>query len=86
MKRKKSGEDVLYGAREILREAVKESGMTQKALAERLGILPTSLSAGLSREHISLDLFSKYLNGMGYAVAVLDKCSGEVRWVVDPEK
>jgi hypothetical protein len=33
-----------------------------------------------------LDLFSKYLNGMGYAVAVLDKSSGEVRWVVDPDE
>ena len=39
MKRKGKKEDVLYGAKEIMREALKCSGMTQKALAVRLGIL-----------------------------------------------
>lgn len=86
MKRKVMKDDILLGTKEIMRKAKEERGITQKELADRLGILQTSLSAGFAREHISLTLFSKYMNGMGYAVAVVDKQSGDVRWVVDPEE
>ena len=82
----KNSEDVLMTGKEIMRTAVSERGLKQRELAERLGMLQTSLSMSLAREHISLELFSKILSGMGYAVAVIDKDDGEVRWVVDPDQ
>lgn len=85
MKRKDINEEVILGTREIMRRAKEESGTTQKALAERLGMLQTSVSAGFARDHISLELFSRYMDGMGYAVAVIGKRDGNVRWVVDPD-
>ena len=48
-------------------------------------MLQSSLSMNISREHISLDMFGRILNGMGYAVAVIDKDDGGVRWVVDTD-
>lgn len=86
MKRREVKEEIVLGSKEIMRRAKEESGTTQKALAERLGMLQTSVSAGFAREHISLELFSKYMDGMGYAVAVIGKRDGDVRWVVDPGK
>lgn len=86
MKRKEVKEEIVLGSKEIMRKAKEESGTTQKALAEKLGMLQTSVSAGFAREHISLELFCKYMDGMGYAVAVIGKRDGDVRWVVDPEK
>lgn len=83
---KKVKEEVLLSGKEILKEAVKETGTTQKALGERLGMLQTAVSAGFARERISLDMFSRLLSGMGYAVAVIDKKDGNVRWVVDTDK
>lgn len=85
MKRKDIAEEVILGSKEIMRKAKEESGTTQKALAERLNMLQTSVSAGFSREHISLELFCKYMDGMGYAVAVIGKRDGAVHWVVDPD-
>ena len=79
-------EEIILGSKVILQKAKEESGTTQKALSERLGMLQTSVSAGFAREHISLELFCKYLDGMGYAVAVIKKDTGNVRWVVDPDK
>ena len=85
MKRKDVDEEVVLNPKKILRIAKEESGTSQKALAEKLGMLQTSVCAGFAREHISLELFCKYMDGMGYAVAVIGKSDGDVRWVVDPE-
>lgn len=81
MKQQRNG----LSTKEIMKRAKEESGTTQKALADKLGMLQTSVSAGFTREHISLELFCKYMDGMGYAVAVIGKHDGEVRWVIDPE-
>lgn len=85
MKGKECVEEVM-SAKGIIRKAIKERGVKQYELAERLGMLQSSLSMGISREHIGLDLFSRILNGVGYSVAVIDNESGEVKWVVDPEQ
>ncbi len=83
---KKVKEEIILNGKEILKEATKESGTTQKELGERIGMSQTSVSAGLARERVSLEMFSRLLSGMGYAVAVIDKENGAVRWVVDTEK
>jgi len=86
MKRSEMKEEVILRSKEIMRKAKEESGTTQKALAEKLGMLQTSVSGGFAREHISLELFCKYMDGMGYAVAVVGKQDGDVRWIVDPDR
>lgn len=83
---KKVKEEIILNGKEILKEAAKESGTTQKELGERIGMSQTSVSAGLARERVSLEMFSRLLSGMGYAVAVIDKKDGNVRWVVDTDK
>ena len=83
---KKVKEEVLMNGKAIMREAMAERGVTQKELGARIGMLQTSISASLVRERVSLEMFSRLMNGMGYAVAVVDKQSGDVRWVVDENK
>ena len=67
----------------IMKEAMAERGMTQKQLGDRIGMLQTSVSAGFARDRISLEMFNKLLNGMNYAVAVVDKETGEIKWYVE---
>ena len=70
----------------ILREAMAERSVSQKELGDRIGMGQTAVSANVRRDRMSLDMFSRLLNGMGYDVAVVDRESGEIRWVVDPQK
>ena len=81
----KKRDEVMMIGKDIIRTAIKERGVKQRDLAEQLGMLQSSLSMNISREHISLDMFGRILNGMGYAVAVIDKDDGGVRWVVDTD-
>ena len=79
-------DEIIMNDKDILREAMAERGMTQVKLGEKLGMLQTAVSAGMKRDRISVEMFNRLLNGMGYAVAVIDKKDGHVRWVVDPGK
>ena len=81
----KKRDEVMMSGKDIIRTAIKGRGVKQRDLAEQLGMLQSSLSMSISREHISLDMFGRILNGMGYAVAVIDKDDGGVRWVVDTD-
>lgn len=78
-------EEIILEDKAILKEAMRERGMTQQKLGERIGMIQTAVSANLKRDRMSLDMFSRLLGGMGYAVAVVDKETGSVRWVVDTE-
>ena len=69
----------------ILKAAITESGMTQKALGERIGMTQTAVSGNMTRDRMSLDMFTKLLNGMGYDVAVVSREDGMVRWIVRNE-
>lgn len=86
MARKEIKEEIILKDKEILRTAMSERGMTQVKLAKRLGVLQNTISASVTRERISLALFNRLLNAMGYAVAVIDKQSGDVKWVVDSDR
>lgn len=85
MARKDIKEEIILRDKEILRAAMAERGMTQVKLAQRLGVLQNTISSSINRERMSLDGFKRILNAMGYAVAVIDKRSGDVCWVVDED-
>lgn len=70
----------------ILRRAIEEKGITQTKLAARIGIKQNALSANICRDRMSLDNFKRILNALGYDVAVVDRESGDVRWIVDPDE
>ena len=69
----------------ILKAAIRERGVRQKDLAERMGIQPSSLSMNMTRDRMGLDNFKEILDELGYDVAVIDRGSGEVKWVIDPD-
>lgn len=67
---------------DAIRSAMKERGMKQIELAEKMGMLQSGLSNSINRKHISVDVFKTILDAMGYDVAVVDRQTGEVKWRV----
>lgn len=66
----------------ILKSAMKERGMMQVDLADKLGVLQSSISGNINRKRMGLEVFSTMLNAMEYDVAVVDRATGEVMWKV----
>ena len=67
---------------DILKASIKERGITQVDLADRLGIRQSSLSGNINRRRMSLEVFGEILNAMDYDVAVVDRETGEIMWKV----
>ena len=72
--------------RSILRSAVKERCIKQAYIATKLGIPQNALRAKMTRERMSVDTFKSVLDVMDYDIAVIDRVSGEICWVVDTHK
>ena len=83
---KKQKEDILMRDKDILKAAIASRGTSQVKLAALIGVRQNALSASINRERMSMDSFTRILNELGYAVAVIDKQSGDICWVVDGEK
>lgn len=79
-------DDIVLEDKDILRSAIRERNTTQKELGSKIGMSQTALSGNLTRDRMSLDNFKRMLNALDYDVAVIDRETGEVRWVVDPTK
>lgn len=83
MARKVKEEEILVlNEGDAIRSAMKERGMKQIELAEKLGMLQSGLSNSINRKHISVDAFKAILNAMDYDVAIVDRQTGEVKWKV----
>ena len=83
MARKVKEEEVLVlNEGDAIRSAMKERGMKQIELAEKMGMLQSGLSNSINRKHISVDVFKTILDAMDYDVAVVDRQTGEVKWRV----
>lgn len=67
----------------ILKASIKERGISQVELADRLGIRPSSLSGNINRRRMSLEVFGEVLNALEYDVAVVDRNTGEIMWKVE---
>ena len=80
MARKVKEEEILVlNEGDAIRSAMKERGMKQIELAEKLGMLQSGLSNSINRKHISVDVFKTILDAMDYDVAVVDRQTGEVK-------
>ena len=66
----------------ILKKAMKERGLVQVTLAERLGMQQSSLCGNLNRSRIGMDVFRSILDAMGYDVVIVDRETGEAKWKV----
>ena len=71
---------------DIFRLAMKERNVKQIELADKLGILQSAVSGNLNRRRIGLDVFNTMLDALDYDVAVVDRTTGEIRWIVAKEK
>lgn len=69
-------------SKEILRLAIKERGMTQVEVADKLGMYQSGLSGLINRSKMTMYGFGTILDAMGYDVAVVDRETGEVVWKV----
>ena len=67
----------------ILKASIKERGITQVELADRIGIRQSTLSDNINRRRMSLKVFGEVLNAMEYDIAVVDRSTGEIMWKVD---
>lgn len=64
---------------EIIRQALKDSGTTQKQLAEALDYKsgPSAISVPLSRDDIYVSTLTRMLDALGYEVIVRKKDSSD---------
>lgn len=70
------------GSSGILKEAMKEKGLVQAKLAAQIGLSQHGLSENINRGRISLQMFGRLLDAMGYDVCVTDRETCEVKWKV----
>lgn len=66
----------------ILKEAIRARNICQVDLADKLGIVQSTLSGNLNRRRMGLDNFRDILNALDYDVCVVDRNSGEIVWKV----
>lgn len=67
---------------DIIRNAMLHRGMVQVDLADKLGMLQSSISGSVNRKRMSLSVFNNMLDAMDFDVAVVDRETGEVMWKV----
>lgn len=64
-------------ASKIIKQILIEKGMTVKALADMLGILPTSMRNKLYRDSFSFEEFCKIMDLLGADVRAIMRDSGK---------
>lgn len=72
--------------REILKQAQKSRHVTQDVIAEKMDIKRASLCQSMNRSRMSLGMFAKILDVLGYDVIVADQETGEIAWKLEVEK
>ena len=82
MARKEKEEVRSWEPGDIIRNAMIDRGMLQIDLADKLGVLQSSVSGNINRKRMSLDVFSKMLDAMNFDIGVVDRETGEVMWKV----
>ena len=77
--------EIKKNEKQIIRDAMAADGITQKELAEALGLVgQQSIGNMLNRKNsMRLDNFVKMLDAMGYAVVVRKKLGESEEWKVE---
>ena len=65
---------------EMMKAAMRERGMTQVRLAEKLGTTQNNLSGNMNRRRVSMDVFRAVLDALEYDVIVVDRQDGREMW------
>ena len=63
--------------REIMKIGMKERGLTQTKLAERMDTTQRNLSACMNRSRVSMEVFKEVMDALEYDVIVVDRRTGE---------
>ena len=59
--------------RAVIREAMRDAGITQAQLGERLGVRQTAISNTVNRDEIKLGTFVRILDALGYELKLVKK-------------
>lgn len=70
----------------ILKQALVERCVNQIELANRMGMIQSSVSGNINRQKIGLDVFTRMLDVLDYDVVVVDRHTGEALWKVRKEE
>ena len=65
---------------DVIRVAMKARGLTQTALAEKVGTAQNSLSNAINRSRMSVQWLKKILDAMGFDLVVVDRKTGKQCW------
>ena len=68
---------------DVIRAAMKDRGMTQTVLAEKIGTAQNSLSNSINRTRMSVQVLKDLLDAMEYDLVVVDRRTGEIMWRID---
>ena len=82
----KKQDTLIMRENDILSAARSCKGMTQAAIGKKLNMLQNAVSMNMSRKRISLEMFARLLDAMGYDVVVVDRDDGSAKWKVEVEK
>ena len=72
--------------KEILKQAQKSRHVTQDVIAEKMNVKRNALCQSMNRPRMSLGMFAKILDVLGYDVMVVDQETGEIAWQLEVEK
>ena len=72
-------------SKDILSDALEETGMQKFEFADVLGVNKSSVSNGMKRDDMSVRLYTHWLNKMGYSVFVGKRFEGRTEnyWEID---
>lgn len=72
--------------REILKLAQRSRGVTQDVIADKLGVKRNALCQSMNRPRMSLGMFAKILDVLGYDVVVVNRETEEAKWQLYVER
>lgn len=70
----------IRGDKDILKQAQKSRHVTQDVIADKLNVKRNALCQSMNRPRMSLGMFAKILDVLGYDVMVADQETGEIMW------
>lgn len=75
---KEGGVEIIKGkATKLIKDAIKQSGISQAAVAKKMGWVPQQLSARLVRNSTNADEFIAILGAIGFDVSIAEKGTGD---------
>lgn len=72
--------------KDILKLAQKSRRVTQDVIAEKMNVKRNALCQSMNRPRMSLGMFAKILDVLGYDVNIVDKETGEPMWQLYVER